>query len=147
MPPDDEKLGHVAYPFVGREAAALLYEREAGQLLVDPDQECVAPRVLPIRVQRRHQEAPVVTHVNAEDLAQIVDVELEQRRQAGALIGARCHDLHVHVEITQGTSPDPTMAGTPAGVRTRRCPRLRYFETTNELQQACRLCERRRGFS
>jgi hypothetical protein len=41
--PQDKELGHVVHGLVAGEAAALLHQREAGQLLVDADQERVTP--------------------------------------------------------------------------------------------------------
>jgi hypothetical protein len=89
MPPHDKELRHVEDARGAGQAAALVHEREAGDLAVDAPEKRMAPRIDPIGRERPILEAPVALQLEIDQLAEVVRVELHQVHQHRLILGAR----------------------------------------------------------
>ncbi len=79
----DKELGHIP------NTVGAIYEDEAGQFPVELNQERMPVGIGPIEGKRRIGEAPVVANLDGVELAEVVDVEIEEISENRLAVG-RC---------------------------------------------------------
>src|SRR5262249_5188455 len=82
---EDEELGHVGHVRVAGELRSAVDQSESSRPTARPDQERNPSRIAPVGGDLGEAEAAVLADLARHELAEVVDVELEQVREKGLL--------------------------------------------------------------
>jgi len=92
----DKELFHVVGLSVTGEVAPIIDDREPSQLRIDPDEERVPPRLDPATSKDLIAETPILADVPPGELAEVVQIQLDEAAQDGPVPRQRVADLDAH---------------------------------------------------